>query len=152
MHIGNYMALVHKSEQDLALAFLKIEKAHGHEPDVAQACKLLASWSSSLAKKAEPFVAKYGEEKNKEPDRLMHTLFKEARKGSLALLRDLHDLWLMAQEAALSSILLRQGASSLQDKELMALCDEIEHQSKRQAAWLLTRMKSAAPQTLVAAE
>jgi hypothetical protein len=152
MHIGNYIELVHKSEQDLSLAFLKIEKAHGHEPDVAQACKLLASWSASLAKKTEPFVVKYGEEKNKEPDRLMHTLFKDARKGSLALLRDLHDLWLMAQEAALCSILLRQAASSLHDKELISLCDEAEHQSKRQASWLLTRMKSAAPQTLVAAE
>lgn len=152
MHIGNYIELVHHSEKDLAQSFLKIEKAHGHEPDVAQACKLLSSWSSELVKKAEPFVTKYGEEKNKEPERLMHSLFKDTRKGSLALLRDLHDLWLMTQETALCSILLKQAASGLRDKALIAFCTELEYYSKRQTSWLLTRMKSAAPQTLIAAE
>lgn len=152
MHVGNYVGLVYNSEQDLSLAFLKVAKAHIQEADVVQTSKLAASWSSSLAKKAEPFIATYGEEKNKEPERLMNSLFKDNRKGSLALLRDLHDLWLMTQEAALCGQLLKQAASGLRDKELLKFCDEIEYYSKRQASWLLTRMKSTAPQTLIAAE
>jgi hypothetical protein len=152
MHIGNYIELVHKGEQDLAKAFRMIADEHGDEPDVKGNCTMLAGWSDEMVQMIKPFADKYGEEKNKEPDRLMNTLFKKPRKGSLALLRDLHDLWLMSNEASLCCILLRQAATGLRDTELITVCNYVEHQSKRQTSWLLTRMKSAAPQTLIAAE
>jgi hypothetical protein len=152
MHIGNYIELVHKSEQDLAEAYHMVAKEHGDEPDVEGQCKLQASWSEKIVQELKPFVAHYSEEKNKEPDRLMKTLFDKPRTGSLGLLRDLHDLWLLVSETELCCILLRQGADGLRDKELTALCNKIEHTAKRQKAWLLTRMKSAAPQTLIVAE
>jgi hypothetical protein len=152
MHIGSYINMVHKSGEDLSKAFRMVAKEHGDEPDINETCLLLASWIDSLVEKVEPFTKKYGEKKNKEPDRLMQTLFKEPRKGSLGLLRDLQDLWLMSDEAQVSSIILRQAASGLRDNELIAVCDEIEAMAKRQAAWLMTRMKSAAPQTLIVAE
>ena len=152
MHIGSYIQLVEKSEKDLALALRMVAKEHGDEPDVKETCKLLATWSEELEQKLTPFSARYGEEKNKEPDRMMRTLFKEPRKGSLALLRDLHDLWLMTNEATLCSIILRQAANALRDNELVELCNQIEAAARRQTSWLLTRMKATAPQTLVVAE
>jgi hypothetical protein len=100
----------------------------------------------------EPFAAKYGKERAKEPERMMRTIFKEPRRSSLALLRDLHDVWLITIDAELCAIILRQAASGLHDKELIAVCNEIERQSKRQSSWLLTLMKSAAPQTLIVAK
>lgn len=151
MHIGNYLELVHKSEEDLAKAYHLVAKEHGAEPDVEVLCKLQASWSEQLVTELKPFVAKYSEERNKEPDRMLKTLFDKPRKGSLGMLRDLHDLWLMASETQLSCILLRQASDGLRDKELTALCNKIEKTAKRQLAWLLTRMKSAAPQTLIVA-
>jgi hypothetical protein len=152
MHIGHYINMVHKSEQDLAEAFRMVAKEHGHEPDVKETCELTASWSDELVQALQPFTKKYGEQKDKEPDRLMTTLFKKPRKGSMGLLRDLQDLWLMANEAEISCIILRQAASGLRDKELIKACDAIEKKSKRQSSWLLTRMKSAAPQTLIVAK
>lgn len=152
MHIGNYIELVYKGEQDLVRAFRMIADKHGDEPDVEESCKMLANWSEKLEQQIKPFAAKYGEEKSKEPDRMMRTLFKEPRRGSLALLRDLHDVWLMTNEAELCAVILRQAASGLRDKALIAVCDDIEQQSKRQTTWLLTRIKSAAPQTLIAAK
>ena len=83
---------------------------------------------------------------------MMRTLFKEPRRGSLALLRDLHDVWLMTSEAELCAVILRQAASGLRDKELIAICNDVERQSKRQSSWLLSRMKAAAPQTLIVAK
>jgi hypothetical protein len=47
---------------------------------------------------------------------------------------------------------LRQAATGLRDKALISVCNEVETTAKKQASWLLTRMKSAAPQTLIAAE
>lgn len=151
MHIGAYIELVHKSQQSLAEAFLLVANKHGEEPDVKEMCKLLASWSKDLVEKIKPFAVKYKEEDDDEPDHLLKEFFKQNRTSALALLRDLHDLWLMANEAKLAAVLLRQGAQGLHDKELMSLCDELEQKSERQISWLLTRMKSAAPQVLIAA-
>ena len=152
MHIGNYIELVHKSEEDLAKGYRMIAKEHGAEPDVKELCMLQASWSEHLVAELKPFVKKYSEERNKEPDRLMNTLFEKTRTGSLALLRDLHDLWLLVSETQLCCVILRQAADGLRDKDLTTLCNKIEKTSKRQLSWLLTRMKAAAPQTLIVAE
>lgn len=151
MHIGNYINMLHKSGEDLSKAFLMVAKQHGHEPDVKEMCLLLASWTDRLVEKIKPFTEKYGEKRSKEPDRLMHTLFKKPRKGSMGLLRDLQDLWLMSDEAQVNCIILRQAASGLHDKDLIEVCNEIEATAKRQASWLLTRMKAAATQTLIVA-
>jgi hypothetical protein len=151
MHIGRYIDLVYRTEQDLAKAFRKVGKAHGDEPDVYQTCQLLAQWSDKLVTEVESFVAKYKDEKDKEPDRLTQTLLKDTRKGGLALLRDLHDLYLVASEVQVCCIVLKQGADGLRDEELMTACEEVERQTKRQQGWLLTRMKAAAPQTLIVA-
>lgn len=152
MHIGNYIDMVHKSQQDMAKAFMKVAKHHKAEPDIAETCQLMMSWSDKLVEKIKPFAEKYGEEKNKEPDRLMSDLFSEPRKGAMGLLRDLQDLWLMANEGEIASIILQQAAFGLRDKGLIAVCDDINTYSKRQLSWLLTRMKSIATQTLIVAE
>jgi hypothetical protein len=151
MHIGRYLDLVQRTEEDLVKAFKKVAKEFTDEPDVFQTCQLLARWSETLAKELEPFVAKYGKEKDDEPDRLSTTLLKDTRKGGMALLRDLHDLYLIASEVEVCCVILKQGADGLRDEELMSTCEEVERQTKRQLSWLLTRMKSAAPQTLIVA-
>jgi hypothetical protein len=151
MHIGKYIEMVHKSQNDLAKAFRMVAKEHGDEPDILETCELLAKWSDTSVEEIKPFVTKYGEEKNNEPDRLMSSLFDKPRTGPMGLLRDLQDLWLMTNEAEVSCIILRQAASALHDKDLIEVCNQQEKSSKRQTAWLLTRMKSAAPQTLIVA-
>lgn len=152
MHIGKYVDLVHRSEIDLAKAFKKVGEAHGGEPDIEQTCKMLAAWSETLASDMEPFAVKYKPEKDNEPDRLTQTLMKDTRSGSMALLRDLHDLYLIGCEVEVCCTLLKQGADGLRDKELKSVCEEIERQTKRQLLWLLSRMKVAAPQILIVAK
>ena len=149
--MGKYIDLVHRTEEDLVKAFKKVAKAHGDEVDVYQTCMLLATWSQKLADELEGFVDKFKKEKDKEPDRLSDTLLKDVRKGSMALLRDLQDLYLIASEVEVCCVILKQGATGLHDKDLLSACEEVERQTKRQLSWLLTRMKSAAPQTLIVA-
>ncbi|GAB4020093.1 molybdopterin oxidoreductase [Spirosoma koreense] len=151
MHIGTYLELVYRGQQDLAKAFELVAKKHGDEPDIKEMCQLLACWSNSLAERIHPFTQQYRAEKDNEPDRLLSAFFGQHRTGSLALLRDLHDLWLMANEAEISAVLLRQAASALRDTALIGVCDELEEKASRQLAWLVTRLKSAAPQVLIAA-
>ena len=151
MHIGKYIDLVHRTEKDLVDAFKLVAKAHGNEVDVEQTCLLLSTWSEQLADELEPVAKRYKKENDKEPDRLTKTLLKKTRKGSMALLRDLHDLYLIVSEVLICCTILKQGGTALADEELVAVCEEIERQTTRQSSWLMTRIKSAAPQTLVVA-
>ncbi len=63
MHIGNYLGLVHESEQQLTKAFKQVAEHHGDEPDIYQTCMLLSSWSEEHIKALQPFVNRYAEEK-----------------------------------------------------------------------------------------
>jgi hypothetical protein len=152
MHIGKYIDLVHRTEEDLVDAFKLVSKAHSDEVDVEQTCVLLSSWSKKLADELEPIAKRYKKEGDKEPDRLTKTLLKKARKGSMALLRDLHDIYLIVSEVLVCCTILKQGGTALEDEELVSICEEIERQTTRQSSWLMTRMKSAAPQTLIVAK
>jgi hypothetical protein len=151
MHVGNYLGLVHTSEQQLADAFLAIAHHHGDEPDILQTCQMLAAWSKRNIEKIKPLVDRYSEAKNDEPERLNQSLFESPRSGSLALLRDLHDLWLITQEVQLCWVVLDQAAKALRDKELQAIGEQCSQITKRQSQWLMTRIKQAAPQVLVVA-
>jgi hypothetical protein len=151
MHIGNYLGLVYHSEQQLADALNTIANHHSDEPDILQTCQMLASWSADHVEVIKSLCDRYSQEKSDEPERLSQTLFTEPRSGSLALLRDLHDLWLMANEVDLCWIVLDQAAKALRDQELEATCRHCSQETKRQLAWLLTRIEQAAPQTLVVA-
>jgi hypothetical protein len=151
MHVGNYLGLVHTSEQQLADAFLAIAHHHGDEPDILQTCQMLAAWSKRNIEKIKPLVDRYSEAKNDEPERLNQSLFESPRSGSLALLRDLHDLWLITQEVQLCWVVLDQAAKALRDQELQAIGEQCSQITKRQSKWLMTRIKQAAPQILVVA-
>jgi len=152
MQVGKYIDIVHRTELDLVKAFKQVAKAHGDEVDVYQTCTMLSSWSQRLANEVEKFTSVYEKEKDNEPDRLTQTLLKKTRKGAMALLRDLHDLYLIVSEVQICCTILKQAATGLHDKALMSTCEEIERQSKRQLSWLMTRVKSAAPQTLIVAQ
>lgn len=150
MHIGTYIKLAHQTEKDLAKAFYYVAETHKTEPDIFATCNMLAAWSEQLNKELQTMIEQYGEKDSSEADRLLHAFFDQKRNGSLALLQDLQDLWLMANEATISAIILGQAAYGLRDEALISLCKNIEQQSKRQTSWLLTRIKSSAPQTLIA--
>lgn len=151
MHVGNYLGLLDASEQQLVEALLRVADHHGDEPDIYQTCQLVASWSQEAIASLKPLIERYSEEKSDEPERLTQVLFAGPRTGSLALIRDLHDLWLLASEVQLCLGVLDQAAKALRDPELEAFCQQFTGQTKRQLAWLHSRIQQAAPQALVVA-
>jgi hypothetical protein len=151
MQVANYLGLLQRSEQQLAEAFEKVGKHHAVEVDVLQMCKLFASWSLDHAENINLLIEKYGEKKDDEPGDLSSAVI-ETRTGALGLLRDLQGLWLIASEVEMCYIILNQAAQALRDKELELSCRHLGTQTHRQKAWLLTRIKHSASQTLVVAE
>jgi len=151
MHIANYLGLVHRSECGLASAFREVAAAHGDEPDVARLCEKFAGQCGTHASDLKPFVDQYGEEGTDEPDRLHSDLFSGTREGGLALLRDLHDLYLLATEVTISWVVITQAAQGLRDKKLLDTVLACDTETTAQLKWLKSRMKAAAPQTLIVA-
>jgi len=151
MLLPHYLGLLESSEKQLTEAFEHVARKHKDEPDIEQMCQKLAAWSREHHGRVQGFVAKYSEEASSEPGDLKRDLFAEKRSGSLALLRDLHDLWLLTQEVQLCWIVIRQAALGLRDEELKACHAFCNPRTKRQEQWLLTRIKQAAPQTLLVA-
>jgi hypothetical protein len=143
-----YLGLLHQSELHLSEAFSNVAAHHRESPDILNTCTLMAGWSRQQAEAFEPMIARYGEESQKEPDRLRRALFEGPRSGGIGLLRDLHDLWLAAAEVHLCYEAVRQAGRALHDRELVALCEESGSQTDRQLAWLRTRIDQAAPQAL----
>src|SRR4051794_38851264 len=151
MHLAHYLGLLERAERTLADAFDEVRAAHGDEPDVAHECTLLAGWCRHHAEQLAPFGQRYGEEAADEPERLHSELFGGSRTGPMALLRDLHDLYLMATECDIAWTLVGQGARGARDDALVEVVSTCEGETTRQLAWLRTRMSQAAPQVLVVA-
>lgn len=71
-----------------------------------------------------------------------------AEEPDRCLMRDLQDLWLMANESTVSVAVLIQAARALGDGDLQAALRGIESRNQRQRNWLFSRIRQAAPQTL----
>ncbi|GIH94658.1 hypothetical protein ACFFMN_03065 [Planobispora siamensis] len=151
MHLAHYLGLLHRSQTELARAFREIGEHHRDEPDVYHVCERLAAQCDDHARRLEPFVRRYSEEAPQEPERLHSTLFSGTRSGGLGLLRDLHDLYLMAAECDISWTVIGQAAQGARDTGLLEVVSRCESETATQMTWLSTRMKQAAPQALVVA-
>lgn len=151
MHVAHYLGLLHRSELDLAKAFAEVATDHREEPDVFHECHLLAAQCDDHAERLRPFAERYGEEADDEPDRLHTQLFTGTRSGGLGLLRDLHDLFLMATECHISWVVIKQAALGARDRGLLEVVAHCEGETAVQLKWLRTRMMVAAPQALVVA-
>jgi hypothetical protein len=151
MNLAHYLGLLHGAEVNLAAAFREVGAGHKDEPDVFYDCERLAAQCKRHAEQLQPFAQRYGEDADDEPDRLHSELFKGIRSGGIGLLRDLHDLYLMAAECDISWTLVGQAAKGTRDDELTQVVDRCEGETAIQMKWLRTRMKTAAPQALVVA-
>lgn len=148
-HLPDYLGLLHESELRLVKAFDQVRSTHPQTPDIAGECKLMASWSKDAAETLAPFIARYGERRGGEPERLDKALLVQRKETGFDLLRDLHDVFLLVNERLISVTVLHQAAVALRDEALRGALEKIQKQNERQREWLFTRAKQAAPQVLV---
>jgi hypothetical protein len=113
MYLANYLRILHQSEQDLADAFRKVGEGYAAEADVYHTCNTLAKQCELHAERLRPFLDRYGEERDDEPERLYRELFDEIRGGSLGLLRD---LYVMANFCDINWTMIGQAAQRIADK------------------------------------
>jgi ferredoxin-nitrate reductase len=147
-HIADYIGLLQESERRLVKGFRQVADSHREEPDLGSLCHVFASWSEQAAAALDPFVQRYGERKEGEPEKLDHALLVKRSPSAFNMLRDLHDLWLMVSESMISIDVLEQAARAKHDREFEKTIKSVRSINKRQRKWLRTRLRQAAPQTL----
>ena len=152
MNLVHYLAILRTALSDLQAACDEVGTAHGDEPDVRIDCTKFARRCSDQAEALRPFLERYATSIGDQPARRDRSLFDGPRQGPLGLLRDLHDLYLMACDCDISWTMVGQGAQAARDSELLEFVRTSQPDTTMQVAWLRSRMKQAAPQALVVAE
>lgn len=151
-HLATYLALADHSECTLADSLHTVGQGHAEHPDVLFTCQALEAMSRDHVNRLAAVVRRYGEQDDgslEEPERLRGSGIGETRTGPVGMLRDLQDLHLLATLVQTTWTVIGQGAQGLRDDELFALAKQGITDTARQISWLITRMKSAAPQALI---
>jgi ferredoxin-nitrate reductase len=148
-HMAEYLSLLVHNEKRLTRSLKAVRQTHTKVPDIGPECMLFTAWAEEAIELMRPFTDKYGERSMDKAELLDKALDPGRKGGSFALVRDLHDLWLLVNESMISVIILKQAAQALRDLDLEKALGTIEKFNKRQRQWLRTRLKQAAPQSLV---
>jgi hypothetical protein len=152
VNLAHYIGLISRSQSLLADAFREVAREHAAEAAIHFTAGQLADQCVQHVSQLERFVDQYGEDLPEEPERLHSDLFQGSRQGPLGMLRDLHDLYLMAAEVDIAWTVVAQAAQGARDPELLAVTSDCEKETATQLKWLRSQMKEAAPQVLVVAD
>jgi hypothetical protein len=160
MRLGLALKQVQAAEQELAAELLKIGDRHAADHELHHTAHRLAEGCRTLVERLRPLAERY-DTKLDAVDGDSPTLLERMREKSgellgrtpasgLLLLRDLRELWLAAQAAEISWLILAQGAQAARDAELLAYATEAHDEAEVRGKWIRTHIKQSAPQVLVA--
>jgi hypothetical protein len=152
MHLPTYIGLLEQGERTLADSYRQVAEGHAAEADVFHICNKLAGQCDGHVERLAPIVDRYGDRAVEEPERLHAEGLSETREGGLGLIRDLHDLYMLANYLDMAWTMVAQAGQGARDKDLLAVVSSCEGETKTQISWLKTRMKQAAPQALLVAK
>ena len=156
--IGMLLDDLHDAETDLAHEYRVVAERQAAEQDVYYMCHTLAQQADEHAEHIRRIAERFDKDLSEPADRLENVMAGLRHKTSellgrrpatgLLLLRDLRQLFLMAQEANVHWIALGQVAQAVRDHDLLDEVSELHKQTLTQIKWLKTRIKDDAPQVL----
>jgi ferredoxin-nitrate reductase len=147
--VSDYLGILNDANEQFAAACRSVGAGHFADFEITTGLKKLAQFSDEAATSFQPFGKKYGCHEAKEPQKLRQTLFPTPRTGAFGILRDLHNLFILASEIHIALTIVMQASKQLRDEALLEACIEMDTQNKRQQAWLITQINHRAPHTLV---
>jgi hypothetical protein len=148
-----------EAEVELAQQLRIVGERHAVEHDLYHLGHTLARQCAGHVEQLAPFAARYGasgpsEAVSESPGimgKLRHKgaeLVGRRQAAGMLLLRDLRHLYLAAQEAEISWVILAQVAQAVRDRELLEVTTVCHEHAEVRGKWLRTRIKQSAPQVL----
>ena len=151
MYFPKYLNFVGQLEMAMAEAFRQNAERHSDEPDIRITCLNMVKQCASQSETLRAASARFPEEPDVAMASVVSGQWSPDGQGSLALLRDLHRLCVVASELEIALIAVGQATQALHDKELDYTVRSCQQQIDTQIKWLKSRIKQAAPQVLIAA-
>lgn len=151
MYLANYLTLLQSAENTLAASHRQVASGHQPDSDVYYTCQAFARQCDEHSSALACIVARYAHVAELEPERLHPQGFTAARGGPIGLLRDLQDLYQIANLVDITWTLTGQAAHGARDRDLIILVARCNQEISVQLAWLRMRMKAEAPQALLVA-
>jgi hypothetical protein len=152
VHLATYLGLLQTGSRTLADSYRQVAHGHAEEADVFHLCLQLADACEEHEEALKPITDRYGSHPAGEPERLHADGLSETRSGGLGLVRDLHDLYLLAGYLDMAWTVVGQAGKGAHDEELIEVVGRCSHDISVQLSWLTTRLKAAAPQALLVAD
>jgi len=164
--LGQYIEKLHDALTDLAGEYRKVGERHATEQDVYHLCHTLAKQCEGQAEALAPHAERHAadvpedEDPGVEDDAPRESMLAGLRRATAAvvarssttgmlLLRDLRQLHLAIEEAAMLWLIVGQAAQAARDRELLVLVEHAREEITNQLLWISTRIKETAPQVLV---
>ncbi|MBV8880100.1 MAG: molybdopterin-dependent oxidoreductase [Planctomycetaceae bacterium] len=148
-HLAEYLGILAENEEQMAQSFVSLRSRHPADAEVAGTGRLLETWSREHLDLLRPFMKRYGSRAEGDAKKLRQVLLGSKKPGSLGLVRDLHDLWVLAHGSKIALIVLRQAGRALRDPAFESTLERLSIGNERQIGWILTKLKQTAPQALV---
>ncbi len=151
MYFSTYLTLLQSAGNTLAESYRQVAIGHQVDSDVYYMCLAFARQCDAHSAALMPTVERYAHVAEPEPERLHPLGLTAARVGPIGLLRDLQDLYQLANLVDITWTLTGQAAHGARDRDLINLVARCNKQISAQLAWLRMRMKAEAPQALLVA-
>ncbi|MGW4566801.1 hypothetical protein ACWEN3_31850 [Streptomyces sp. NPDC004561] len=151
MHLATYLDFLRTAEETLGHSYRVASEGHTGDADVHWTTAGFATQCAGHATALTPVRARYETPSEPAPERLHAQGLTAVRSGPAGLLRDLQDLYQLADLVALTWPLVDQAGHAVRDRDLLHVVDACRTETDAQLAWLRMRMKAAAPQTLIVA-
>ncbi|MCW7947279.1 hypothetical protein AAW14_36350 [Streptomyces hygroscopicus] len=158
--IGLLLGELHDAECDLATEYRAVAGRQAADAGTHYPCLTLAQKCDTHATRIREMADRYAKDLS-EPhqshtvaaaaDAIRHKtseLLGHHPQSGLLLLRDLRQLYVMAQAVGVHWILLGQVAQAIRDASLFDEVTALHKETLTQVKWLTTRLKDAAPQAL----
>ncbi len=158
--VGLLFRELHEAETDLARELRAVAERQTVDAGTHYPCLTLARQCDAHAELVRRLAERHGVELSepRRPEAVASAVGAVRRKTSemlgrrpvsgLLLLRDLRELFLMAQAVNVHWIMVGQLAQALREQELLAQASTAHQQTLTQIKWLKTRLKDASPQLL----
>jgi hypothetical protein len=159
--LGRYIEKLHDALTDLADDYRKVGERHAVEHDLYHLCHTLAKQCGGQADALAPHAVRHaGEVPEDAGSDSRETMLAGLRRATAALvgrspmtglllLRDLRQLHLAIEEAAMLWLIVGQGAQAARDRELLVVVEHCREEMAHQLMWIQTRVKETAPQVLL---
>jgi erythromycin esterase-like protein len=158
--IGILLGQLHDAETDLAAEFREVAQRQAAEHDVFYLCQTLAQQCDDQAQQVRSMAERFDHDISAPDDqgqvsnvmsalrRKTSELMGRRPEAGMLLLRDLRQLYLMAEEANVHWIALGQVAQAVRDHDLLGQVSLLHKQTLTQIKWIKTRLREATPQVL----